>query len=274
MSFLKLLTLAALFVCTNLYAKVTSFSAEQLSLNFVQNDGRAHVNTFSMGFDFGKLDLEQYDIDILKSEGKILLSKNDTRFQVDGIDQSVLDAISALSASRIDVRGVGNKSLFLHFEDGSISLGEDIHGLSEMNLNCSTTSRGDDTLVSFLIPCFDDGTLEISEIRLAQSTVRMMQESFKREDKGLFSPPRRLEDVQVKIKNQQMEMSVKARFLFRLKLTIKGTAELNQKKNIAIFDIQEAKVGFISVHRMLLNLLAKIDVTNIIVEGSTVTIKL
>src|SRR5690606_9540225 len=93
------------------------------------------------------------------------------------------------------------------------------------------------------------------------------------EKRSIFMP-KKIEEIRLKIVEQNFELSLQARFIFKLTLRMKGTAVLNQKKDIAVFDIKEAKVGFISVRKIIINLLSKLEVTNVTVEGSTITIKL
>lgn len=271
-----------LFLSLNAFAGVRSFDVQNLQLNFLQNNGRATADAFNLTFDFGKLDLEGYDIDITKGEGNLLFAKNDTSFLLEGIDQSVLDAVSALSAERIDVKGQANKSLDLDFKNGAISLGDEVHGLNSLTLKCFTNTRGDDTLISFLIPCFDNGEAHIPEIRLSQKSAQALMPIWESspvinlvplEKRSIFMP-KKIEEIRLKIVEQQFELSLQARFIFKLTLRIKGTAVLNQKKDIAVFDIQDAKVGFINIKKLVIKLLSKLDVTNVTVEGSTITIKL
>lgn len=274
---LRLVLILAVF-CFNAQARIKSVEVKNASLNFVDQSGRATIDLFNMTFDFGKLDLMGYDIDITKGEGNLLFNKDDTSFRLDGIDQSVLDAIRALSAERIDFKGIANKSLKLDFKHGAISLGDEVHGLNELTIDCFTNTRGDDTLVSFLIPCFDNGKIDIPTIHLAQKSAQRLaalweHEPVEREKRSIFLP-KKLEDIKINIVEQKFDLSLKARFIFKLKLKINGTAVLNQKKNIAVFDIQQAKVGFVNVKKILIKMLAKLDVTNVSVEGSIITVKL
>lgn len=271
-----------LLITANTYAGIRSFDVQNLQLNFLQNHGRASADAFNLTFNFGKLDLHGYDIDITKGEGNLLFAKDDTSFLLEGIDQSVLDAVSALSAERIDVKGEANKSLDLDFKNGAISLGDDVHGLNSLTLKCFTNTRGDDTLISFLVPCFDNGQAHIPEIKLSQKSAEALMPIWERspvtnlipaEKRSIFMP-KKIEEIRLNIVEQNFELSMQARFIFKLTLRIKGTAVLNQKKDIAVFDIREAKVGFISVKKIIINLLAKLDVTNVTVQGSTITIKL
>ena len=277
-----IVSILMLSVTFGLQAKVKSFEINNLHIDFLQTSGRASADQFQMIFDFGSLDLTGYDIDITKGEGNLLFEKSDTSFRLDGIDQSVLDAVSALSAQRIDISGKANKSLDLNFENGTISLGDEVHGLKALKLNCFTNTRGDDDLVSFLIPCFDNGSLFIPEIQLSQKSAKALLPLWESspvvhliplEKRSIFMP-RKISDIRMTIVEQSFEASIQARFIFKLTLRMKGSAELNQKKNIAVIDIKEAKVGFINVRGILIKLLAKLDVTNVTVEGSKVTIKL
>lgn len=272
----------SLLLSLSSFATIRSFDVQNLQLNFLQNHGRATAEAFNMTFSFGLLDLHGYDIDITKGEGNLLFAKDDTSFLLEGIDQSVLDAVNALSAERIDVKGQANKSLDLDFKNGAISLGDEVHGLNSLTLKCFTNTRGDDTLISFLVPCFDDGQAHIPEIKLSQKSAEALMPIWESspvvnlvplEKRSIFMP-KKIEDIRLKVVEQNFELSMQARFIFKLTLRIKGTAVLNQKKDIAVFDIREAKVGFISVRKIIINLLSKLDVTNVTVEGSTITIKL
>lgn len=280
---MRLLLLSLVLISSfSAQAKIKSFNVENLHIDFQQDNGRAAADLFSMKFNFGKLDLDGYDIDIQKGEGSLLFSKQDTRFRLDGIDQSVLDAVTSLSAQRIDISGEANKSLKLDFKHGAISLGDEIHGLRELNVDCFTNTRGDDTLVSFLIPCFDDGKIVIPEFilgkklsyELAPLWLSTPASHLVSKEKAIRLIPNKIENIRLNILKQVFNLSMQARFIFKLTLKIDGSAELNQKKNIAVFNIQKAKIGFINVKKILINLLSKLTVTNVTVEGSKITIKL
>lgn len=282
-SFMQLwLAAIILSLSFNAQAGIKSFDVQNLHLDFLQSKGQASADVFQMVFDFGELNLNGYNIDITKGEGNLLFEKTDTNFRLDGIDQSVLDAVSALSAERIDIKGTANKSLDLNFVNGAISLGEDVHGLKALKVNCFTNTRGDDQLISFLIPCFDNGVIYIPEIKLAQKAAEKLAPlwlaSVSKEDlelnKASIFMPKKISEIKMSIIEQEFELSLQARFIFKLTLKIKGTAILNQKKNIAEIDLREAKVGFINVKKIIVNLLSKLDVTNVTVEGSVITIKL
>src|SRR5690606_38134987 len=107
----RLSLLCALFFCLNLHAKIRSFEMQNMHLNFAEQTGRASADLFNLTFDFGILNLNGYDIDITKGDGHLYFAKEDTNFKLQGIDQSVLDAVNSLSARRIDIAGVANKSL-------------------------------------------------------------------------------------------------------------------------------------------------------------------
>lgn len=277
-----IIVMAALLSTLTVEAKIRSFELKNLHLNFNQNNGRASADIFNLTFDFGVLNLDGYDIDITKGEDYLYFAKSDTNFRLNNIDESVLAAFNALSAERIDIQGVANKSLKLDFKNGAISLGDEIHGLEKLSLDCFTNTRGDDTLVSFLIPCFDKGNIDIPLIRLSQKSAEALLPLWQstpanylvEQDKLNIFIPKKLEDIRMHIVEQRFEMSLRARFIFKLTLRMKGTAQLNQKKDIIVLNLSEAKIGFINVKKIIVNLLAKLEVTNIIVEGSTVTIKL
>ncbi len=263
-------------------AGIKSFNVQNLHVNFLEAKGQASADIFQMVFDFGELNLNGYNIDITKGEGNLLFEKSDTNFRLDGIDQSVLDAVSALSAETIDIKGSANKSLDLNFVNGAISLGEEVHGLKALKVNCFTNTRGDDQLISFLIPCFDNGVIYIPEIKLSQKSAQDLWSAWKaaegiislEEDKASIFMPKKISEIKMSIIEQEFDLSMKARFIFKLTLKMKGSAILNQKKDIAEIDIREAKVGFINVKKIIINLLSKLEVTNVTVEGSVITIKL
>ena len=278
----RIISLFILFFAFNSVAGIRSFELQNMHLNFADQSGRASADLFNLTFDFGILNLNGYDIDITKGDGHLYFAKDDTNFRLQGIDQSVLDAVNALSARRIDITGVANKSLKLDFYEGAVSLGEEVHGLDELKLDCYTNTRGDDTLVSFLIPCFDNGQVSIPLIRLSAKSAQALAPLWLEtpaahlapKDKLNFLVPKKIEDIKLKIVEQRFEMTLKARFIFKLKLKMNGSAVLNQKKDIAEFDIQEAKIGFINVKKVIVNLLSKLEVTNVTVEGSKITIRL
>ncbi len=264
------------------HSGIKSFDVQNLHVDFLESNGQASADVFQLVFDFGELNLNGYNIDITKGEGNLLFEKSDTNFRLDGIDQSVLDAVSALSAERIDIKGQANKSLDLNFVNGAISLGEEVHGLKALKVNCFTNTRGDDQLISFLIPCFDNGVIYIPEIKLSQKSSESLGPLWKASvtkqeleaNKASIFMPKKISEIKMSIIEQEFDLSMKARFIFKLTLKMKGTAVLNQKKDIAVVDIREAKIGFINVKKIIINLLAKLDVTNVTVEGSVITIKL
>lgn len=278
------LLMAALLLtfCFSAQSGVKSFEIKNLHIDFLQTNGQASADLFDMVFDFGKLNLNGYNIDITKGEGHLLFEKSDTSFRLDEIDQSVLDAVSALSAERIDINGKANKSLDLNFENGTISLGDEVHGLKSLQVQCFTNTRGDDDLISFLIPCFDNGSLYIPEIQLSQKSALTLMPLWESSPvinlvplmkRNIFMP-KKISEIRMGIIDQNFQLSLQARFIFKLTLKVKGTAELNQKKDIAVIDIEEAKLGFINVTKIIVKLLSTIDITNVTIEGSKITIKL
>lgn len=82
-----------------------------------------------------------------------------------------------------------------------------------------------------------------------------------------------LEDVNLTVINKNFNLDFKAKVLFKLKIKANGSVDFDEENREVRIYLSQAKVGFLSVKRTVLNEIAKAGLSSVKVSGSTITIK-
>jgi hypothetical protein len=86
--------------------------------------------------------------------------------------------------------------------------------------------------------------------------------------------PDSLKDIKLFIANNRYNLSLKTKFVLKLKLKMEGKAEYQEAQNRIVFSVDKAKIGFFSVRKLVLKEIQKAGIKNVQVFGYNIIINL
>lgn len=232
--------------------------------------------------DFG-LTFKDYQVDIKKDQGQILFAKEDTSLLVDKIQGSVLDSVSVLALHNASLLVDPEVALKFHMDGGEFEMGNGIQSLGPLSLECKSERGRNGNIMSFIRPCFKLGRLAIPELTISELSkdtlgnffpVDEIEEADLSEQVRKLKGPDKLKDINLMVYNNKYTLSLKTKFIVKLKLKIEGNAIYQEEQNRIVFSVDKAKVGWFSVKKLVMKEIKKAGIKNVQVFGYNVIINL
>ncbi|MFT6071093.1 MAG: hypothetical protein ACJAT2_002082 [Bacteriovoracaceae bacterium] len=236
----------------------------------------AKVGDFSLSF-------KDYQVDLQKDQGKILFQKDDTSLLIEQIQGSVLDSVTVLSLDNASLYVEPEARFKFHMDGGEFELGDGVQSLGQMSMECKSERGRNGDILSFLRPCFTLGHLSIPFLNISEFSKDSMAKVFPIEEieNQDFSEqikkikgPDSLKDIKLFIANNRYNLSLKTKFVLKLKLKMEGKAEYQEAQNRIVFSVDKAKIGFFSVRKLVLKEIQKAGIKNVQVFGYNIIINL
>lgn len=234
------------------------------------------VGDFSLNF-------SDYQVDVNKDGDKIIFAKEDTSLLVEKIQGSVLDSIGVLALHNASFLIDPEVALKFHMDGGEFEMGDGVHSLGSLSLECKSERSRNGDVMSFLRPCFKLGRLAIPELNindLSKDTIgaffpvdEIEAEDLSEQVKKLKGPDV-LKDINLMIYKNKYTLSLKTKFIVNLKLKMEGSAVYQEEQNRIVLSVDKAKVGWFSVRKKVMKEIKKAGIKNVQVFGYNIIINL
>lgn len=116
--------------------------------------------------------------------------------------------------------------------------------------------------------CLNLGTLQIPTLEFDQLSAKAVAKALN--TKGLD----KIEEVKLYIVNGGVNLSFKARFLFKWTVKIEGNISYDSERGVATLKLDKAKAGIFSVKKTILKQIREANLSSVTVNGDVLTITL
>lgn len=226
------------------------FYATPADFSFSLNEGLFHLDhpDFQVSYDFGK-------------EG--LLSG------VEKVQTQNFNFVY-LKEQRVDVQSTG---LLLKHSKGS-------QFLPAFNLKCSANAQK--SLIKDVSGmCLHLGSLRVPVVEFDQLSGASVAKALEIEElaneigiKSINKGLDKIEDLKLFVMYGKLNLSFKARFLFKWTVQVEGDVKYNEEEQVLTVKIDSAKAGIFSIKKTLLKQIREANLSSVTVDGDLLTVKL
>jgi|GEM_PF-2292896 len=189
-------------------------------------------------------------------------------------EEGVLSNLSGIDTQNFDLFYKNAQELNLSLDYLTLNFdGQKTH-IPRLDLTCQRDNLK--ALPFNLDLCLQVGRVSMPVLNLDQLTTKSIAHKFqdltglKSNQKGLDE----LEDINIQVFKGSLNMSFKAKFLFKWKVKVKGHTSWSEDKQQLRIDVHSAKVGFLSIKKTLFNAIRDANIAALKISGNSLIIQL
>lgn len=271
----------------NLYAFATGefkrVDLRNISVDYQDGQGLITVKQLDATLGNFEVSLEDYQVDIKKENNKVLFTKENTSLFISNIQGSVLDSVTSLSLDNASLLFEPKVALKLRLDAAEFEMGDGVQKIRKLSLECKSDRGRNGDVLSFIRPCFDLGRLSIPVLNISEFSkgtvgsifpINEITQKNHTEQVKKIKGPNVLTDISLIVYKNNYTLTLRTKFIVKLKLKVKGTAHYQPEQNRVIFSVKKAKVGWLSVKKSFMKEVREAGIKNVQVSGYNIIINL
>lgn len=264
----KLVSLISIFISFNTYAVFPKISANGVSGDYKNGEGRAFAEHVEYELPEVKLTHKNIDVSFNKPEKNLIIFDRNTTVSIK-FDFSFMNVFKVFDFKNVEIASEEKKFKF-NVAQMHMMLGPQEFTLNNVVLKADLTNYKFDSEISFLEGFILNGLASVDDIFLGNYLNNELSSLLSKE-KSFIPVSGRL--ATVSIDKEVFNGQVLLDSWVNLWLRFDGTISLNKERTKLEIVLNKAKLGYLSIRKIVLNKLAQIQNEKIKVEGNKVIIE-